>query len=228
MIVLKWKDNWSVCILSNYLDPKDVESVTRRGRTGEIVKAPCPHAVKDYNNHMNFVDKFDQLKGNYAIDRKSHKCWHRVFFLFLDGVVVNAFVIYRELRSTSGLEFCKLILKVFRLSVYQGLIAPLSVKNRRPESVTAALDHHLSVLLSLHKPIVPRKSAFKVVSISLSEAHQGAARVVWKIPQYVQFGNIALVKSRYACVKGRHASKIFTANRLLMIFNVILTIFNFR
>lgn len=71
--ILKWRDKRSVFILSNYHDPKNVGKVTRRERNGETVEISCPEAVIDYNSHMNFVDKFDQLKSCYDIDRKSHK-----------------------------------------------------------------------------------------------------------------------------------------------------------
>ena len=48
---------------------------------------------------MNFVDKFDQMKTTYEIDRKSHKWWHKIFFYFLDAATVNAFIIAKELMS---------------------------------------------------------------------------------------------------------------------------------
>ena len=67
---MKWKYKRSVYLLTNFHDPKNTVHVTRTEKTGEKTEVPCPLALKDYNENMNFVDKFDQLKGTYAIDRK--------------------------------------------------------------------------------------------------------------------------------------------------------------
>ncbi|GBP39142.1 hypothetical protein EVAR_27102_1 [Eumeta japonica] len=65
--LLKWKGKRSVFILSNYHDPKNVGKVKRRERDRTSTEVPCPQAVIDYNANMNFVDKFDQLKGRKAV-----------------------------------------------------------------------------------------------------------------------------------------------------------------
>ncbi|KAL0830520.1 hypothetical protein ABMA28_002681 [Loxostege sticticalis] len=157
--LLKWKDKRSVFILSNYHDPKHVGKVNRRERDGTSVEVSCPEAVRDYNANMNFVDKFDQLKGSYAVDRKSHKWWHRIFFHFLDCCVVNAFLIYKELQSSSRKDLSTLTLKEFRRSVYQGLLAPAYVNKQRPESVNSNRSSAASspgpALIKRHKPTVP-------------------------------------------------------------------------
>ncbi|KAF9409727.1 hypothetical protein HW555_011017 [Spodoptera exigua] len=156
--ILKWRDKRSVFILSNYHDPKNVGKVTRRERNGETVEISCPEAVIDYNSHMNFVDKFDQLKSCYDIDRKSHKWWHRIFFHFLDCSVVNSFLVYKELQSTSRPELETLTLKNFRRSVYQGLLAPAYVNQRRHHSVdsprSSGAPSSGPAVIKRHKPTV--------------------------------------------------------------------------
>lgn len=69
----KWKDKRCVYLLRNFHDPEIDVKITRSERNGEAVEINCPEPIKDYNDNMNFVDKFDQLKGSYAIDRKSKK-----------------------------------------------------------------------------------------------------------------------------------------------------------
>lgn len=160
--LLKWKDKRSVFILSNYYDPKNVGKVKRRERDGTSTEVSCPQAVIDYNANMNFVDKYDQLKGSYAIDRKSHKWWHRIFFHFLDCCVVNAFLIYKELQSSSRPDLDKLILKEFRREVYRGLLAPAYVRDKhRLDSVNSNRNSAASspgpAFMKRHKPTVPQE-----------------------------------------------------------------------
>ena len=70
---LKWKDKRVVHIVSSYHDPKTVVEVERKEKSGQTIKINCPIAVRDYNFNINFVDKFDQMKKAYEVDRKSHK-----------------------------------------------------------------------------------------------------------------------------------------------------------
>lgn len=159
--ILKWRDKRSVFILSNYHDPKNVGKVIRKERNGESVEVSCPEAVKDYNSNMNFVDKFDQLKSCYEIDRKSHKWWHRILFHFLDCCIVNAFLVYKELQSNSRPDLEALTLKDFSRSVYQGLLAPAFVNRRRHHSVESPCSSGVSsprpVQIKRHKPAVPEE-----------------------------------------------------------------------
>ena len=45
---------------------------------------------------MGAVDRHDQMVRNYAIDRKSRKWWVRMFVNFLDAIMVNAYIVYKE------------------------------------------------------------------------------------------------------------------------------------
>lgn len=167
---LKWKDKRSVYVLSNFHDPKETDTVKRRERTGESKQVTCPAAVIDYNKNMNFVDKFDQLKSCYSIDRKSHKWWHRIFFHFLDCAVVNAFIIYRVLQADGYHELEKISSKDFRRRVYLDMLAPALVSKYRGRSSVhssrsaspspAFIKHHkpsvsteVRLQQSKHKPI---------------------------------------------------------------------------
>ena len=46
---------------------------------------------------MRGVDTADQLRGTYSCLTKSHKWWHRLFFFYLDTVLVNAWIIHSDL-----------------------------------------------------------------------------------------------------------------------------------
>ena len=100
---------------------------------------------------MNFVDKFDQMKKTYEIDRKSTEflcvCieWcYRIFFYFLDAATVNAFIIVKELMSyRKGL-------KAFHLEIVDGSVATTYTKKCKSSGSAGP-----SVKVSKHKPHTP-------------------------------------------------------------------------
>ena len=138
---LKWKNKLVVHVISNYRDPCTVVEEERKDKSGPTIKINCPIAVQDYNVNMNFVDKFDQIKKTYEIDRKSHKWWRKIFFYFLDALTVNAFINFMELMSY------RKVLKAFRLEILDDLVATTSTKKRK--SLGSAGP---SVKVSKHKP----------------------------------------------------------------------------
>jgi hypothetical protein len=66
-----WKDRKVILFLSNFHDPTDVSSVTRKTKDGTSENISCPQIVKEYNANMGLVDKADVLKSPYELDRKS-------------------------------------------------------------------------------------------------------------------------------------------------------------
>lgn len=112
---IKWKDNKVVYFLSNFHDLNETGSVRRRQKDGTLKEISCPKMVYDYNQFMGFVDKADQLRSTYALDRKSKKWWHRIFWFFIDTVVTNAYIIYTAKGGKKNL-------KEFRLQLVDELI----------------------------------------------------------------------------------------------------------
>lgn len=123
--IVKWKDKRIVSLLSNFHDPQNVTQVQRRSKDGSSTMINCPKVLQDYNNNMNCVDKFDQNKKSYQIDRKSHKWWHRIFFYFIDASIVNAHVTYKELCPE------KMPIKQFRRDISRELVSKTLVQKRR-------------------------------------------------------------------------------------------------
>lgn len=149
LAMVKWKDKRAVHLLSNFHDPKETDEVIRKDKDGSQVIVPCPKVLSDYNQNMNCVDKFDQLKGTYELDRKSKKWWHRIFWYFIDASIVNAYILHKEL----GLE--KMSSKDFRRAISQELVAPAHVASRQKnqpkrKSVPSATE------ISKSKPFVPK------------------------------------------------------------------------
>ncbi|XP_055918585.1 piggyBac transposable element-derived protein 4-like [Eupeodes corollae] len=128
MAFVKWKDTKAVHILGNFLDPSKNTTTMRKQKDGTSLSINCPEMIAVYNKNMGFVDKADMLKSCYDIDRKSKKCWHRIFWHFLDVSVVNSFIIFKE----SSVENDKLLtLKEFRIAVANGFVGAHTHKTRR-------------------------------------------------------------------------------------------------
>ncbi|XP_008189097.2 piggyBac transposable element-derived protein 4-like, partial [Acyrthosiphon pisum] len=147
---LKWRDNRCIQLLSNFHNPDDISSCTRKNKDGSTISISCPLAVTNYNTHMGYVDYADMLKSYYEIDRKSQKWWHRIFFHFLDVSVVNAFILFRESSQGSTLN-----IKQFRLAVVAGLVGlpSTSPKGRK----------QLHKKINLFKPKIPIEQRFSNV-----------------------------------------------------------------
>lgn len=99
LICLKWRDKRCVSILSFLPDAADAIEIQRKEKDGTKIKIKCPTAISTYNRNMGYVDKFDQLKALYEIDRKSKKWWHRIFFYFLDVAIINSYILLKMLTD---------------------------------------------------------------------------------------------------------------------------------
>lgn len=64
--IVKWKGKKCVSLLFNFYDPKNVVAVQRKAKDGYTSSVRCPISLKNYNQNMNFVDKFDQNKKNMS------------------------------------------------------------------------------------------------------------------------------------------------------------------
>lgn len=94
MTVTVWKDTKDVSFISNVHSSKGHDTVGRKQKHGSVKNISAPPVVKDYNANMGAIDRHDQLKKSYAIDRKSRRWWVRIFLHLLDICRVNAFILY--------------------------------------------------------------------------------------------------------------------------------------
>lgn len=139
LIAVKWKDNRSVHMVSNFHQPGDIIQIKRKEKNGNTIEISCPRVIVDYNAHMNSVDLFDQKKAVYEIDRKSKKWWHRIFWYFIDACVVNAFIVYSQLDTPP------LKMKDFRREICNDFLFNAPIKKRKTPAVC----------VKNHKPYVP-------------------------------------------------------------------------
>jgi len=91
-----WKDKKNVFYLSTNADPTGNATVLRRQRTGKRREVVSPMSVSLYQQHMNGVDRADQLRESYPAGRKSLKWWRYIFWYLLNTAVVNAMVCQKE------------------------------------------------------------------------------------------------------------------------------------
>ena len=155
--VWKWKDNRCIYLASNFHDPLETTAVNRKDKQGNVSQVPCPSVLKEYNSFMNSVDKFDQYKSVYEINRKSKKWWHRVFFYFIDASITNAFIIYKLLGNSDKK------MKDFRRQITAELVAKKFVQQTKKR-----LSHKMTDTIRLG-----RKKPGPSTSIRRSEsAHQ--------------------------------------------------------
>ena len=66
-------DKKLVFLLSNFQEPSSTDIIQRKEKDGGKVNVQCPTSIIDYNKHMGGVDRADQRKENYSLDRKSKK-----------------------------------------------------------------------------------------------------------------------------------------------------------
>ena len=99
-------DNKSVILLSNYFNPKETQQIERRVKDSkDKVKVTCPSVIQEYNQFMGGVDLCDQMKLTYEVHRRSKfRFYLRVFFDFLDIVVINSKIVYNKIESAPSLS----------------------------------------------------------------------------------------------------------------------------
>ena len=135
--ITKWMDNKAVYFVSNMHDPSIPETTTRKKKDGTQLIIGGSLVSKDYNKHMGYVDKADMLKSVYGLDRKSRKWWHRIAFHFLDVSLVNAFILFMNVRET------KIPLKEFKLNLIHRLLGATAFrqpKSKRNSTAAASVD----------------------------------------------------------------------------------------
>ena len=94
-----WSDNKDVYALSTLFSDSMATARCRVGTT--LQEIPCPQIITDYTSFMGGSDLADQVMCYYSIGRKSLKQWRRVFWIMMDHVITNAYVIYAANNSTS-------------------------------------------------------------------------------------------------------------------------------
>jgi hypothetical protein len=91
-----WQDKRAVRFLSTCCLPEGDDTVTRRRKSNELERLPCPPVVKTYTKYMGGVDRSDRMVRTYSVSRQSKKWWYRLFYYLLDTSLANSFILYRS------------------------------------------------------------------------------------------------------------------------------------
>ena len=114
LVLHKWMDRKLVFLLSNFHDPTSYDIIQRKEKNSGQIGVKCPTSIIDYNKHMGGVDRADQRKESYSLDRKSRRSWLRIFFDFLNVALSNVFVIFK-IQIDSDLAYLHFFCHRFRL-----------------------------------------------------------------------------------------------------------------
>lgn len=105
LYAVKWYDNRSVTLLSDYTGAHPVTEVDRWDRKQKMItKVPCPAVVKEYNKNMGGVDLLDSLLALYRIKIRSKKWYHRLVFHLLDMIIMTTWLLYRRDCEGTGMR----------------------------------------------------------------------------------------------------------------------------
>jgi len=85
------------------------------------------------------------MKSTYAINRKSKKWWHRLFWHLVDTAIVNAYIIYNEQRNKDNLT-----LKTFRLALVDNLVGK-SIESKKGRHPKPKRNSHCKRQVSVNK-----------------------------------------------------------------------------
>ncbi|XP_033971608.1 piggyBac transposable element-derived protein 3-like [Trematomus bernacchii] len=121
--VVKWYDNRTVSLLSDYAGAYPVNKVERWDRKQKLImKVPRPAVVKEYNKNMGGVDLLDSLIALYRIKIRSKKWYHRLVFHFIDMIIVTAWLLYiRDCEGTGMSRKEQMRLYTFKSYIAEGL-----------------------------------------------------------------------------------------------------------
>lgn len=118
--VVLWKDNQPVTLVSSYVGKLPVFTAKRYSRAQKrSLEVQCPAIVSEYNRFMGGVDLLGSNVGRGKVKLKSRKWTLRIFYHFLDLMVVNAWIFYRRIMAKKGLPALKL--RPFRIQLASSL-----------------------------------------------------------------------------------------------------------
>ena len=134
--VMLWMDNKPITMMSTIHQLRGWSSEIKRLRRRPARSNPSaasqifgtqarllqdiPTCINDYNHHKGGVDIADQYRCYYDTQLTSFRTWYPMFFWALDTAIINSFIIFRDLTTSSTPQ--TLDHKDFRLQAAWALI----------------------------------------------------------------------------------------------------------
>ena len=101
---MKWNDNSTVTVVSNYCGVNPIHKVERRVKKGNKNSVDQPHLIHMYNKGMKGVDVFDRMLSSYGLRRRSKKWWWNIFANLLNMAAVAAFRFYQHVGGSTNMS----------------------------------------------------------------------------------------------------------------------------
>jgi hypothetical protein len=132
--------------------------VQRKAKNGSKLTVQCPTSVIDYNKYMGGVDRADQRRESYALDRKARRSWLRIFFAFLNITLSNAFVIFSG-RSDSDMKYLDFLSSITTSLIKEGsttisLSNPKNSSRKKNKASGRKISLNSTVNTGPHLPII--------------------------------------------------------------------------
>lgn len=131
--LLKWVDNKSVVLASNFVGSGEIDQVERWDKSNkQYICIDRPEIVRRYNHSMGGVDLFDQLISYYRIFIRSRKWTLRAIFHAIDFAIVQSWLEYKRDANQLQIPEKKIMdLLEFRIRVADGLIYCGNLVNKK-------------------------------------------------------------------------------------------------
>uniref|UniRef100_A0A3B4A161 PiggyBac transposable element-derived protein domain-containing protein n=1 Tax=Periophthalmus magnuspinnatus TaxID=409849 RepID=A0A3B4A161_9GOBI len=120
---VKWFNHRGLIVASTFASAQPVCQVERWDRKlKKTISVKCPSIISIYNQFKGGVNSLEALISNFPIQIKSRKFYHKLFFYFINMVIVNSWLLYQ--RDCDFLNVPKKMQKDFldfRTSIAQAL-----------------------------------------------------------------------------------------------------------
>lgn len=107
LVLLQWKDNAVVRVVSNCCGMQPLRQVKRYSAADKkYINVDMPHAIHKYNLGMGGTDQMDRNISEYRVKIRNNKWWWQVFSHLLSASLSNSWIRYREIctkATNSGL-----------------------------------------------------------------------------------------------------------------------------
>uniref|UniRef100_A0A8D0DCP7 PiggyBac transposable element-derived protein domain-containing protein n=1 Tax=Sander lucioperca TaxID=283035 RepID=A0A8D0DCP7_SANLU len=134
---VKLFDKRGVIVASTFASAQPVSNIERWDKNlKQKVTVECASIISLYNKFMGGVDALDALIAYYRIHIRSKKYYHRLFFHFVDMVIVNSWLLYwRDCESLTVPRKKQKDLLAFRTSIAQALSTVMPTQEVRSDGV---------------------------------------------------------------------------------------------